>query len=352
MLNMSGSCKHLCCHEGVDKPPKAPKNAPAAANNPNEPGPKSDSKKISKQSTVQTKLQLGKPTLAKDTKKIETVDLTTARTSDEYAKVAPRAYRALHDLHEKVNKNNPTPVVSNTKPSFSYKKGDQPTFTFLSQSGTPIKRDEDPSSDYGAGWMDDLPSPTGLLQADNESEIVVKGSGGDHYNLSSPALHSESEDSELDAKVDFGEQQPRAPSITNSLESAIFDNNEYDEAVENLGSVEGQEVSQYFATGPSDHRLEATSSQKLFLSTDSPEKPSSPTNKRKITQSPEATLHKADVVPQAKRGKLEKVTDAGTLQPSSSKENVAPILPVTTVKPEYSDWAAFVAECEEYVEYV
>ncbi|KAI4195106.1 MAG: hypothetical protein LQ346_003530 [Caloplaca aetnensis] len=349
------ACKHLCCHEGVDKPPKPPKRPLTAANAPNEPRPKSDAKSVQRGSSSQMKLPLGKPAPAKEARKIETVDLAHGRDKDDYAKVAPRAYRSLHQLHDKVNKTGSvTPVMSNTKPSFSYKKGDLPRLTFLGQSATPSKQDPDRSSDYGAGWMDDLPSPARLLHADNEPDGASKQTITNRDDILSLPPVSDHRHFEFDFTGDSGEEQQSETSIVDATDTAIFDDSGYKEAMETLEAVKKQDVSQYFAPGPSSRVEKETSSQKLFMSTDSPEKPSSPNLKRDISQTQDGEVNEANIVPEAKRKRLDETTDAQTLHSPPIEEGVPSS--VATIKAGYPDWVyefdpAFVAEWEPYVEF-
>ncbi|KAL8917100.1 MAG: hypothetical protein Q9208_008139 [Pyrenodesmia sp. 3 TL-2023] len=347
------ACKHLCCHEGVDKPPKAPKKASTTANAITQPGPNPNSKSAPRQSSVQTKLPLGKPAHAQEAKKIETIDL--AHT--EYAKVVPRAYRSLNQLHEKVNKSSSaTPVMSNRKPLFSYKKGDQPRLTFLSQSATPSKQDQDRSSDYGAGWMDDLPSPTDLLHADDEPDDVLRHTVTGHNDLSSLPPASDPQDFEFEFTGDAEDEQRTDPTTADAMDSAIFVDSGYKAAMGNLEAVRSHEVSGYFTQGPSGRVEKGPSSQKLFMSTDSPEKPSTPTLKRNISHTQDDDVNEATSVPEAKKGRLDETTDALTPH-LSPKEGGAPTSIVPTIKPGYPDWVyefdpAFVAEWEPYVEFV
>ncbi len=302
------------------------------------------------------KLPLRKPASAKEAKKIETVDLAHGRDKDEYAKVAPRAYRSLHQLHDKVNKNGSvTPVLSNTKPSFSYKKGDQPRLTFLGQPATPSKQDPDRSSDYGAGWMDDLPSPANLLHAANEPDGAPKQTAPSHDDILSLPSFSDPQHFEFDFTGDTEEEQQTEPCIVDATDTAIFDDSGYKEAMETLEAAEKQEVSQYFAPGPSSRVEKEMSSQKLFMSTDSPEKPSSPILKRDICQTQDGEVNEANIVPEAKRTRLEENKNAQTFHSSPIEEAVPSS--VTTIKAGYPDWVyefdpAFVAEWEPYVEFV
>ncbi|KAL9027264.1 MAG: hypothetical protein Q9196_004190 [Gyalolechia fulgens] len=333
------ACKHLCCHEGVDKPPKAPRKPTTAANSVNSPYPKSDSKSESKQKNVQTKLQMGKPAMDQDMQDVETVDLAHTRTDDDYVKVAPRAYRSLHQLHQKVNRDSQTSAAAIPRPSFSYKKGDQPKFTFLSRTGSSGRHNDDPSSDYGSGWMDDLPSPSALLQADGETDSGLKATDAAHDKLASHGYDSAAEDLGLDHVGDSEKQARRSQSAGEPMDSTVFADNQYDEAVGNLGSDGLWEASPKLMDSRFDDTSQVAKEQKLFMSTDSPEKPSSPPAKRRYTESFRNEPDEVNSTRVAKRGKqLDTVVQGATLQrsPSGEKHNPEPAVPI--IKPGYPDW--------------
>lgn len=98
--------------------------------------------------------------------------MTNVRDNDEYAKVGPRDYKSLHRLHQKVNKPGPARVLPQTKPTFSYAQGDQPQLSFLGSTSRMTIDTEHTSSDYDDGWMDDLPSTSVLL---GQNAHVQKG---------------------------------------------------------------------------------------------------------------------------------------------------------------------------------
>ncbi|KAI4170407.1 MAG: hypothetical protein LQ343_005029 [Gyalolechia ehrenbergii] len=352
------ACKHLCCHEGVDKPPKAPRKPTTASSSLKSSCPNSDSKGDSKQKNVQTKLQMGKTAIDNNMQNVEMVDLANTRTDDDYAKVAPRAYQSLHQLHKKVNKDSQTPAVAITKPSCSYKKGGQPKFTFLSHTGSSGKHNDDPSSDYGSGWMDDLPSPSALLQANDETESGLKATDAAHDELVSQAFDSAAEDFGLDHIGDSGKQSKISQSTGELVDPTVFADNQYDEAVGNLGSDALWEPSQDFMGSRSDHITKLAKEQKLFTPIDSPEKPSSPAVKRKFTETSGIEPDKDNSMHEEKRRKqLDTAVDPRKIQPSSSAKNHVPEPAVPTIKPGYPDWVyefdpVFVAEWEPYVEFV
>lgn len=166
----------MCCRDGVEKPPKPPKPTSASTELP------SEGSKVAKQGKgrearpaepVKSNTAARKKSSGGQPQDIHVVDMTNVRDDDdEYAHVGPRDYKSLHRLHQKVNKPGPTRVLPQTKPTFSYAQGDRPQLSFLGSIGRmPIDTDHT-SSDYGDGWMDDLPSTSVLLE---QNTHVQKG---------------------------------------------------------------------------------------------------------------------------------------------------------------------------------
>lgn len=336
-------CKHLCCHEGVDKPPKAPKKIGAT----NTPVEETKGNPISrgppKQNTVQGKLQMGKSTQSNDGKGIETVNLAHKRDPDEYAKVAPRAYRSLHQLHEKVNKDGRTPTMSNIKPSFSFKEGEQPTLSFLGQTGSSSQRNQEPSSDYDSGFLDDFPSPSALLSTSRKETDDLNLQAVDHDNTGK------------DLGI-FRYEHDKLGDDGSDVDPAIFADTEYEEAMESLGPGGYVEASHCFPGSPPKRTGDRTAHDKLFMSTDSPVKPSSLNKKRKTPEGPDAGPEEEHVVHKEKKQKVDNASDAGPLGPLSGKGN-QDSTPAPTIKAGYPAWVyefdpELIAEWEPYAEFV
>lgn len=339
-------CKHLCCHEGVDKPPKAPKQTTAAPIA--ESCSKAVAKNHSKPNAIRTKLDMATAEARKSKKDIETVDLAHKRDPDEYAKVAPRAYRSLHQLHEKVNKDNKRPSIANITPSFSYKKGEQPKFTFLGASANTGKEHEEPSSDYGTIWMDELPSPSALLRRDDP---VQGGLASDDIDFaeSLPEYFETASVPDGLGDDDGGYAKDAAMRNTNATDAGSTDHGEVEKAVDGPTSEEGLEVSQYFKGAEASAKV--SSHDKLFMSTDSPQKASSPGLKRKTAGSLGAGYNEADSLPEGKKAKIDTVSGSPGVQPSLGKEEQ------DAIKAGHPAWVyefdpAFIAEWEPYVEFV
>ncbi|KAL9001327.1 MAG: hypothetical protein Q9169_000218 [Polycauliona sp. 2 TL-2023] len=341
---------------GVDKPPKAPKKVAASITAAREVKPKATPTSSGRlqQDNVQRKLDLDKSTPRNKEKTIERVDLAHKKDSDDYARVAPRAYKSLHQLHENVNKANKTPTLSNVKPSFSYKKGEQPTFSFLGQTTSKSKPIQEPSSDYDTSFLDDLPSPSALLATDHREKDDLdlptdeyEDTRADHGTFGSEhdELHEDGGYRE-DALIDDGDD----------MDPAIFADTEYDDTIENLGPGGYVEASPYFL-GPQPQRIEEGLPQdKLFMSTDSPQKLSSPNVKRKVPEWPDVEPDEDGAVYEQKKQKVSGVSDTATLRPASNKGNEDPSA-APTIKAGYPAWVyefdpAFIAEWEPYAEFV
>lgn len=145
------ACKHLCCREGLDRPPK---KAAKKASLSRQPEPSSSSKKEPKQ----TKLQLtaSKRKVCAD---IETLDLTQSekkRKSD--LSKAPRDIRNLNQLHKKVLPHDP-PVslstITHKKPAYCYAAGGDHDLSFLGTGPGAVRGGTATSTDYG-DLSDDL----------------------------------------------------------------------------------------------------------------------------------------------------------------------------------------------------
>jgi ATP-dependent DNA helicase HFM1/MER3 len=144
------ACKHLCCKEGMDRPPKKPtvskhstldEAVPVAAQ-----GPKS----------TQSKLQLT-VSKRKISSAVEEIDLTREekRKKANCAKNEPREFHGLHQLHKTVQKREPPSTLHSlmhTKPAYCYSQGGEHNLSFLQP---PLVNVED-ASDYGDALLEDL----------------------------------------------------------------------------------------------------------------------------------------------------------------------------------------------------
>lgn len=151
-------CKHLCCKEGTDKPPKKTAAAKRTASGEHHPlstqGPLTQ-----KANERQTKLQLT-ASKRKVSSPIEELDLTQQekKRKADYASNGPMDYRGLHQLHKTIQKKNPPSTlhsIMHKKPTYCYSQGGEHRLTFMDQQSA--KRPET-SSDYGDLPFDELSS--------------------------------------------------------------------------------------------------------------------------------------------------------------------------------------------------
>ncbi|KAF2706280.1 ATP-dependent DNA helicase MER3 [Pleomassaria siparia CBS 279.74] len=149
------SCKHLCCREGLDKPPKkSTRKSTLAIEAPLQTEPESS---VERGRLTQTKLQLT-TSKRKKSAAIEELDLTQEekKRKAEYATSGPSDYQTLHQLHEKiVKKQSPTELSSimHKKPSYQYAAGGDHNLSFMDDG---VEKRVIASSDYGDSELDDL----------------------------------------------------------------------------------------------------------------------------------------------------------------------------------------------------
>ena len=376
----------MCCREGVDKPPKPPKiltqpqPAPATGNN---------STGIHKASSirppVQSKLPLHKLNHAGLKSRIERVDLAQESNQNDYANVGPRDYRNLHQLHEKVTKTSPVPTLGHTKPSFSYSKGEQPRLSYLNKGIDSTNHFGKSSSGYDDDWMDDLPSPSTLLGKKKAAETTT------HWRNEIAAQSLVFDENMPDVEADMVglsnlfalEDNPR-----HQAESATLpkQNEDFDSDISNYEDVD---ATWDLSVLPSPHKArgktyEPDKAEKLFLSTDSPEKPLPKPMKRKAAALSDAEASPSLATPLQKQQKQgnqnidtpESSTSAncvvvpdsfplssGTLEvqggplPSLTCPDIqGPTPPKPTIRPGYPAWVydldpEFVAEFEDCVDF-
>jgi ATP-dependent DNA helicase HFM1/MER3 len=150
------ACKHLCCKDGLDKPPKKPaKKTTLAAEPSTQVAPRKQQGKVKK---TQTKLQLNASKM-KSSADIQVLDLIHCdrKQKEESVRSAPKDFRDLHQLHKNVQKKEPpTSVLSamHKKPAYCYADGGEHNLSFL--EGSSFEQPRPISSDYGELEIDDL----------------------------------------------------------------------------------------------------------------------------------------------------------------------------------------------------
>jgi ATP-dependent DNA helicase HFM1/MER3 len=177
------ACKHLCCKEGMDKPPKKP----AVAKHPAPHEDRFQSASLSSQTpkVTQTKLQLT-ASKRKISSAVEELDLTQKEMSNKKAnhvKNGPRDCRGLHQLHKIIQKKDPPSTlhsVMHTKPTYCYSQGGEHNLSFLQKPGAEIS---DEWSDYGDLPLDELSSHFDAPQSTTHRDPLRRNGNEDTNNL-------------------------------------------------------------------------------------------------------------------------------------------------------------------------
>ena len=375
------SCKHMCCREGIDKVPKAPKSSfvPAAS--------LVDSSHVSvrrgKDGRVATTKKSVAPRVAKHGQEveIETVDLASRQTLGSCEKTPPEAFRSLNRLHDNVTKGRTAPVATKKQPSFDYTKGGQPQISFPGKNASVGKSSNKPSTDYDADWIEDLPSPSALLGKPRETPDSLPEHTSTDYGSSWPdGLPSPS------ALIPHNDAATRSYPDNDSLEDFDLshfndDGSELEAAMVGLSdSVTLQEDPQVqAATGQTGSHAKAFRHWSLSPDEPSPKLYHRPTFNAessgtcKISSSREdspeknaelAQKRKADIIDEAEDlsqsapvPKRPRVSDEGeAAEPSSSAEKQAKA-PSSIIRAGQPGWvygfdAAFIAEWQDIVDFV
>ncbi|KAJ4295152.1 ATP-dependent DNA helicase MER3 [Kalmusia sp. IMI 367209] len=157
------ACRHLCCKEGMDKPPKkaAPKRIPATDNR-TIPDDTTSEKPRDKGKKTQTKLQLT-ASKRKSSAAIEELDLTQQdkKKKTNHAVNGPKDFKNLHKLHNNIQKKDPPSSVSSImhqKPSYCYGQGGTHDLSFLDLDQSTERPGSNLSRDYGDLMSDDMSS--------------------------------------------------------------------------------------------------------------------------------------------------------------------------------------------------
>jgi ATP-dependent DNA helicase HFM1/MER3 len=173
------SCKHMCCKEGMDKPPKKTAKAKRRSSG-DEDAHTAPSISTQKPKQTQSKLQL-KISKRKISSAIEELDITQQekKKKADYANNGSRDYRGLHQLHKAVQKTHPPAnllSVMHKKPAYCYSQCGVHNLSFMPQSSEECP---ETSSDYG-----DIPleEPTPLFDLSATHEDMVRKSDDPSFN--------------------------------------------------------------------------------------------------------------------------------------------------------------------------
>lgn len=296
--NRMYSCKHLCCREGVDKAPKAPKNRRVSLASSGQSREQSCSLAPKLKAESNPKPKIDKRTNLDRKGGIETVDLSQGGDMDGLAKNGSFEYGKLHRLHESLCKRSSalTMPCSRIIPSFKRSEHFQASSQLCNAEGSQVRTEC--SSDYEWNWMDEFPSSSELLgRGKNRAEASNKVKPSQISDML--ALEDVFSDKELEANRSL------EPKKAASVQSSVTDlhQNEIQEEQPALAPTAS------FTNQVSPLKSESS----LFCSTTSPNEITVPSTKRKIialsetessiqggllTKKPKVTTHLTEQIPE------------------------------------------------------
>lgn len=288
------TCKHLCCRDGVDKAPKPPKASTSVVEANSDSHVSVKPKKNRTGGPTQSKLVVEKQSSASQSQDIHTFSPNKGRDNRDDAKVGPRAYERLRQLHERVNKASPAKVLPQTKPAFHCSHEVRPRPSFLSEADDALEV-PDISSDYTDAWMDDLPPTSVLLRKPIETEIEpIPASPSD----SGKAFEDQISDVEA-AMIGLQDSASLSREVAENTQSVLTEGDidwDVDAADGECGAVVDD-------SPPFLRSTENPRAGGLFLSTDSPEGREQSINKRKAIVDSEVAEDSPSSPPLAKKSK-------------------------------------------------
>lgn len=257
-------CKHLCCREGVDRAPKPPKCSTAVAQST---GPQKTLKTPGTRHGAILHSNVTKKKLDAGPRSHDTHRFDSRRASLEDANVGPSDFKKLNRLHEKINKDLPPRIMPSAKTLLPPSNGAWPQPSFLRQDNEHLETVNN-TSDYEDDWMDDLPSTSDLLgKPDKAAEMPTEAR----------IEQFDDEISDLEtALVGLHDSIGMAKGMGDIREAALPKADLFWEAYD---------VREEHEKGAQQHPLPAdvarrSSTSRLFLSTDSPEKVENSNHKR------------------------------------------------------------------------
>lgn len=299
------SCKHLCCREGVDKAPKAPKNRRVSLASSGQSGEHSCSLAPKLKAASNPRPKIDKRTKSDRQRGIETVDLSQGGDMDGLTKNRSFEYGELHRLHESVCKGSSalTMPYSRIIPSFKRSENFQAPSQLCNAEGSQVRTEC--SSDYEWNWMDEFPSSSELLgRGKNRAEASNKLKPSQTSDML--ALEEVFSDKELEAsRSDISANRSLKPKKVASVQSSVTDlhQNEIQEEEPALAPTAS------FTNQVSPLKSESS----LFCSMRSPNEVTVPSTKRKIidlsetessikggllTKKPKVTTHLIEQIPE------------------------------------------------------
>ena len=366
----------MCCREGVDKVPKAPKNsfvpATSLVNSRHLSGNKS---KNGQAATVE---KSAAPSVQKLEYEAETeaVGPKSRQTLGNYDKTPLKVLRSLNRLHDNVAKGSMAPVAIKKQPRYEFTQGRQREISFLDKDVSAGKLSDNPSTDYDVDWMNDLPSPSVLLGKPLENPSYLPEHTLVDHGRSSPgglpspfdlvcqkdATIENHTDNDLLEDFDLSQLSDEASDVEVAMIGPSDSVSMQQTAVCQMSSQ--AEAFPDMLPPPSEHTpklhhnhtfaAETSGTSKLFLSTDSPEKVEELAHKRKaaVAGQNEDLPASSQVTKRTKGGDERDQTRRPP--PVTEKEANAPGPIVKTGQPAwvYDFDPAFIAEWQDIVDFV
>lgn len=317
--NRMYSCKHLCCREGVDKAPKAPKNRRVSLASSEKSRGHSCSLAPRLKAASNPRLKIDKRAKSERNKGIETVDLSQGGDVDGYTKNEPCGYGKIHQLHESVCKGSPALTMPCSRNIPSFKRPEQFQVPSLSCNAEGSQVRTECSSDYDWNWMDEFPSSSELLGRDkNRAEALNKTKPSQTSDML--GLEEVFSDVELEtSRSNISANRSLEPEKAASVQSSV--NDIYQNEIHRSDYLEEQP-----ASAPSASFTNQVSPPKsevsLSCSTTCPNEITAPSTKRKILDLSETDGTFQDS-PLTKKRKVSTELIEQSLHPSTVDENEA-----------------------------
>lgn len=277
--NTMYSCRHLCCREGVDKVPKAPKNRRVSLASSGQSGGHSCSLAPKLKAGSNPNPKIDKRTKSDRKRGIETVDLSQDGDMDGYTKNGSCEYGKLHRLHESVCKGSPALTMPCSRIIPSFKRSEQFQVPSLSCNAEGNQVKTECSSDYDWNWMDEFPSSSELLgRGKNRAEASNKTKPSQTSDML--ALEEVFSDVELeDSRSDISANRSLKPEKAASVQSSVNDLHQNEiHRTDYLEEQPALEPTASFKNQVSPLKSEIS----LSCSTKSPNEVTTPSTKRKI----------------------------------------------------------------------
>ena len=242
--------------------------------------------------STQTRLDHPSSLKGSQVQDVKVLDMTRVRDDVELAKTGPRDYRNLHRLHEKINPALPTRIRS-AKSASSRPREQEPRRSSVHGSTGDHQFKDQAFSDYGDEWTEDLPSIFDLLKKKpdivQEPDSDLLNPADDEYRAKEVEIsndnNSEMEDTFDDELSDVEAAMidlENTSSMTNSRHAKVekvpqskpYDDNQTIHGIEQ-DIIQSSRDTEDPRTSNNKRTLTAALpiNERLFLSTDSPERP-------------------------------------------------------------------------------